>query len=62
MAFIEDTSPELYACWQKPSERYTWFQQHMALADAPASLAELPAYLEQHAMRQQLLKKERRQW
>ena len=57
MAFIDDTSPELYACWQRPSERYQWFQQHMALADAPAALAELPAYLEQHAERQQLLKK-----
>ena len=55
MAFIEDTSPELYDCWQKPSERYAWFQQHMVLADAPTSLAELPAYLEQHAEHQQLL-------
>ena len=58
LAFIEDTSPELYACWQRPSERHRWFQQHMALADAPVSLAELPAYLEQHAECQQLLKKE----
>ena len=58
MAFIEDTSPALYACWQKPSERYAWFQHHMALQDAPAALAELPAYLEQHAERQQLIKEE----
>lgn len=61
IAFIEDTSPELYGCWQKNSERYAWFKQHMILTDAPTSLAELPAYLEQHAERQQLLKKESRQ-
>lgn len=56
IAFVEDTSPELYACWQRPSKRYDWFQKHMAFTDAPTSVAELPAYLEWHAEHQQLLK------